>query len=143
MEKQRLFKIMANMDRDEVSKLAYEVKQNYEITVVKPPHKTLTMVKVRESVKQTLFYLGEVIVSEAIIEIQGTKGMAVTMGDDFDKVLDMAIIDCAFNIQFDGCQNILNQLLKEEHSQRLQKEKINAVHLKTMVNFNTMSGGEA
>ncbi len=39
----------------------------------------------------------EVIVCEAAVEIDGTKGIAVAMGDDAEKTLDMAIIDAAVN----------------------------------------------
>lgn len=60
MNKKRLFQILARADREEVIQLGKKVQQEcYSVTVVKQPEKTLTMIKMREPVKNSLFYLGE------------------------------------------------------------------------------------
>jgi phosphonate C-P lyase system protein PhnG len=87
MEKKRLFRIFAKANACDIAKLAKEIKERYEIVIIKAPQKTLTMIKMREPVKSSLFYLGEVIVTEAIVELSGARGMAVTMGDNFGKTL--------------------------------------------------------
>ena len=93
------------------------------------------MIKVREPVKQSLFYIGEVIVCEAVVEIDGVKGVAVTMGDDAKKALDMAIIDAAVNKGiFDG----MDTLLELEIQQNNKAMRENAMHLRTMVNFESL-----
>lgn len=143
MEKQRLFRIMANASPDSLKELSDKITQNHEVTIVKEPSKTLTMIKMREPVKSSLFYIGEVMVSEAIVEMDGIKGTAVTMGDDFFKVLSMAIIDSGFNNGFWVMKEIEVALMLLEAQQIEKKERENALHLKTMVSFNTMSGGEA
>lgn len=143
MEKKRLFNIMANAKTDVLKDLAEKISSRHEVIIVKEPSKTLTMVKMREPVKKSLFYIGEVMVSECIVEIKGIKGTAVTMGDDFKKVLAMAIIDCGFNNGFAFMVEIEEKLRLLEAKQLKRKEKENALHLKTMVNFNTMNGGEA
>ena len=66
---------------------------------MKAPAKTLAMIKLREPVKNSLFYLGEALVCDTVVELGGTKGTAVVLGDDFDKVSSMAVIDAAFNRQ--------------------------------------------
>jgi len=45
----------------------------------------------REPVKQSFFYLGEVIVCEAEVEIDGTRGFAVLMGDNAQKALQSVL----------------------------------------------------
>jgi alpha-D-ribose 1-methylphosphonate 5-triphosphate synthase subunit PhnG len=82
-----------------------------------------------------LFYIGEVIVSEAAVEIDGVKGIAVTMGDDIEKTLDMAIIDAAINKDVFTSMDVLLYWEKEQND-RVMRE--NALHLKTMVNFESM-----
>lgn len=139
MEKQRLFRIMANASPDSLKELSDKITQNHEVTIVKEPSKTLTMIKMREPVKSSLFYIGEVMVSEAIVEMDGIKGTAVTMGDDFLKVLSMAIIDSGFNNGFWVMKEIEVALTLLEAKQIEKKERENALHLKTMVSFNTMS----
>ncbi|HWQ78659.1 MAG TPA: phosphonate C-P lyase system protein PhnG [Anaerovoracaceae bacterium] len=135
MEKKRLFKIMAKADGEIIAKLSEKIKERHEIVVIKMPGKTLTMIQMREPVKNSLFYIGEVMVCEAMVELDGTKGMAVTMGDDFDKTLDMAVIDAACNkgVFYDEAA-----LLELERAQVEQEERENALHLRTMVNFTSM-----
>jgi len=135
MDKKRLSKILAIADRQTVTVLSAEIRKNHCPVIVKEPGKTLAMIKMREPVKQSLFYIGEVIVCEAMVEIDGVKGVAVTMGDDTEKVLDMAIIDAAINKGvFRGMDTLL--ALESEQNDRVMCE--NAMHLKTMVNFESI-----
>ena len=136
MDKKRLFQIMARSDAESLSKLSNEIRRHHSIVLIKSPRKTLTMIQMREPVKQSLFYFGEVIVCEAIVELDGVKGAAVTMGDDTEKTLHMAIIDAAVNkCVFTGLDTLL-KLEKEQHDKIMRE---NAMHLKTMVNFESMN----
>jgi alpha-D-ribose 1-methylphosphonate 5-triphosphate synthase subunit PhnG len=137
VEKKRLTKILARADKKIIANLSAEIQKKYRPVIVKEPGKTLTMIKMREPVKQSLFYIGEVIVCEAAVEIDGVRGVAVLMGDDTEKTLDMAIIDAAIN------KNIFSEMdtllrLEKEQEELVMKE--NALHLKTMVNFESMDG---
>lgn len=118
-----------------VKELADGIKSQYSPVIIKNPEKSLVMIRMREPVKESLFHLGEVIVCEAIVELEGTKGMAVLMGDDFDKVLDMAVIDAACN---KGVFDQQDRLLELEAEQKLHEEKENAMFQKTMVDFHSM-----
>lgn len=135
MDKRRISKILARASREEVRELAEEIKTVFSPVIIKAPEKSLTMIRMREPVQESLFYLGEVIVSEAIVELDGAKGMAVLMGDDFDKVLDMAVIDAACNKGVFQRYDVLEQLEKAQN-ERLEKE--NAMFMQTMVNFQSM-----
>ena len=135
MEKKRLTKILAKADRVVVAALSAVIVKTHPVVVIKEPAKTLAMIKMRDPVKQGLFYIGEVIVCEAVVELSGAKGMAVCMGDDTDKTLNMAIIDAAVNKGvFEGMDELL--LLEKKQENILRRE--NAMHLKTMVNFTSM-----
>ncbi|MDR2770601.1 MAG: phosphonate C-P lyase system protein PhnG [Clostridiales Family XIII bacterium] len=135
MDKRRLTRILARADRRDLASLSADIRKMHRPVIVKAPEKTLVMVKMREPVKQSLFYLGEVLVCEASVELDGARGSAVLMGDDAEKTLDMAIIDAAINKGvFDGADRLL--ALEKEQEDRLMRE--NALHLKTMVNFESM-----
>lgn len=126
---------MARAGREEVSALSATIQACHQPVIFKEPAKTLAMVKMRDPVKQGTFYIGEVIVSEAVVEIGGVKGIAVVMGDDADKVLDMAIIDAAVNMGvFRDTEKVLG--LEQEQNRRLMQE--NAMILKTTVSFESM-----
>ena len=135
MEKRRLSKILARAGKEQVKKLADEIKETYSPVIVKAPEKSLTMIRMREPVKESLFYLGEVIISEAIVDLDGTKSIAVMMGNDFEKVLDMAVIDAACN---KGVFQQYERVEQMEKEQKLQLEKENALFLQTMVQFHSM-----
>ena len=138
MEKRRLSKILARADADAVRALAERIKMDYSPVIVKAPEKSLAMIRMREPVRQSLFYLGEVVVSEAIVDLDGTKGMAVLMGDDFEKVLNMAVIDAACNC---GIFHDYGTLEQWEREQREQIGKENAMFQHTRVDFRSMDSG--
>ena len=135
MDKKRLSRILARADKKIIADLSAEIKKIYSPVVIKEPGKTLAMIKMREPVKKSLFYIGEAIVCEAAVEIGGVKGVAVAMGDDTEKILDMAIIDAAVNKGvFTGIDKLAE--LEKEQEDKIMRE--NAMHLKTMVNFQSM-----
>ena len=135
MEKKRLTKILARADKKIVANLSADIQKKYSPVIIKEPGKTLAMIKMREPVKESLFYIGEVIVCEAVVEIDGVRGVAVALGDDTEKTLDMAIVDAAVNKGiFTGMDRLIE--LEKEQDDRIMRE--NAMHLKTMVNFQSM-----
>ncbi|MDR0490168.1 MAG: phosphonate C-P lyase system protein PhnG [Oscillospiraceae bacterium] len=135
MDKRRLSKILARADRDVIAAMSAVIRETYSPVIVKEPGKTLAMIKMREPVRQSLFYIGEVIVCESAVEIDGVRGVAVAMGDDEEKTLNMAIIDAAVNKGvFTGMETLLE--LEKQQNDYVMRE--NAMHLKTMVNFESI-----
>lgn len=135
MEKKRLFKIMNRAERDLIINYAEEIRSRYAVTVIKNPEKSLAMIKMREPVKQGLFYIGEVIITDAVVSIGNAKGRAAAIGDDYDKTLSMAIIDAACNC---GCFTHEEELYALEKEQQKQIEKENTLFMKTKVDFHSM-----
>lgn len=140
MEKKRFFRILGKASRQQVSALAAPYKEKQRITVIKEPAKSLAMIRMREPVKESLFHLGEVIVCEASVLLGQAKGTAVTMGDDFEKVMDMAVLDAAVNA---GIFQEEDALLSLETAQIAETEKENALYWNTMVSFTAMDAEEA
>lgn len=135
MEKKRLFRILSGADRSDVIALGNSIQKRYKVTIIKKPEKSLTMIQMREPVKSSLFYIGETIVCEAVVSIDGAVGTAVTIGDDFDKVLNMAVIDAACN---KGVFTEYDTLTVWEKAQTLKRERENAMFQKTKVDFHAM-----
>jgi Uncharacterized enzyme of phosphonate metabolism len=138
LEKKRLSKIMAGCDAAVIGRMYGAVSEKYGVTVLKGPGKTLAMLKMRETVCGSLYYLGETIVCQAIVEVSGAKGMAVLMGDDLDKALGMAAVDAAFNAELLECEDFTRLLLDEEKKQRAAVERENALYMQTTVDFRSM-----
>jgi alpha-D-ribose 1-methylphosphonate 5-triphosphate synthase subunit PhnG len=135
MDKKRSSKILAKADGETVAAISKEFRETCGIVIIKEPSKTLAMIKMRDPVKAALFYLGEVIVTEAVVELDGTKGAAVLMGDDAEKTLNIAILDAAMN---KGIFTDEEKLLTLERQQAELEQKEHAMHLKTMVSFSSM-----
>ena len=140
MEKKRLFRILSRAERSDVIRLGQELQQQYSVTIVKKPEKSLTMIRMREPVKKSLFYLGEAIITEAVVTLEGTVGTAVTMDDDFEKTLYMAVIDAAENRGVFAHNDLL---LEWEQAQQRRIAQENAMFQKTKVDFHSMDSEAA
>lgn len=137
MTKKEVTQILAKASLHDVREIAETVKENSEIQIVKQPQKTLVMVKVREPVKQSLFYLGEVLASECMVMVDGVRGVSVIAGDDFEKAYECAVIDGCMS-KDTGSRMLENMLLKLKNKQEMERARLNREIRKSKVNFNVM-----
>ena len=138
MEKRQLFRIMNSADSAAVCDCGRRVTDKYPVDVLKKPQKMLVMLKVRESARNSLFYAGEALACECMVQIGGTKGFAASLGDDTDKVYAMAVIDATLNAGLPECDLILDTLReweKQLHEKRAAEAKLTA---STKVSFSVM-----
>lgn len=141
MTKKEISAVLARAAREEVEKIAALIRATERIELVKEPQKTLVMVKVRESVGQSLFYLGEVLATECMVMVNGIKGFSVMAGDDFDKVLSAAVIDGFLNDKNGKSEKrdqILSEIQELDKEQKKKRAGLNAAIMKSKVNFNVM-----
>ena len=138
ISRKELTAVLNTAQKNEVSSIAKMVSDKYEISIVRAPQKTLTMVKMREPVGESLFYLGEILCCECMVEIGGIKGFAVCMGDDFEKVKDCAVIDCALNADLAECSEIKAEVIKLAVGQKNSRRAMNGEIMKSRVDFHTM-----
>lgn len=137
MTKRELSAILAKASKEEVSAIADPMKVEHEIQMMKEPQKTLVMVKVRESVKNSLFYLGEVLVTECMVMVDGKKGVSVVAGDEYEKAIGIAIIDGYLNGEH--CkETVIKKIEQLEKRQKQAREQLNRQLRKSKVNFNVM-----
>ena len=85
MEPRRFSKIIEKCPAERVKELARPIVEQHQVAVIRKPAKTLVMVRMRETVAKAEFYLGELLAAEAMVELEGTKGFSLLMGDDLDK----------------------------------------------------------
>lgn len=138
MNRRELSAILAQASQEEVKAAAKEIRDTCEIQILKQPQKTLVMVKVRESVKRSLFYLGEILATECMVTVNGKKGASVMAGDQFEKCISAAVIDGFLN---DGTQDhsrVLEKIRELGKKQEKEREKLNRQIRKSKVNFNVM-----
>jgi len=120
------------------AKFAQEIRAVYDINTIEEPNNSLVMVKVRESAKRSLFYLGEVFITECKVMIEGALGIGMVKGHEAVLAYNLAIIDAAYNGNLPETKAWINVLLLEEAHINEEWEALKNKVLKTKVNFDTM-----
>ncbi|MFM9278325.1 phosphonate C-P lyase system protein PhnG [Paenibacillus jiagnxiensis] len=118
--------------------LAEEIVNNYETSVIEEPNPGLVMVKVRETAKQSLFYLGEVLVTECKVQVQGATGIGLIKGDDSEKAYFLAVIDAAYAAGLKETVRWEELLGMEQEKQAVERTHRQRKLQLTKVNFETM-----
>jgi alpha-D-ribose 1-methylphosphonate 5-triphosphate synthase subunit PhnG len=138
MNRRRRTEILVKGSREIARALAEEIVSKYEIKEIKRPENGLVMIKMREKAQNTLFYLGEVLVSETRIQIGKVDGLGIVKGNDNEMSRWMAIIDGAYNAGLLETLRWKHILEKEEGNieKRLLAERSRI--LRTKVDFETM-----
>jgi len=120
------------------AKLAHEILSVYDVQTIEEPNNSLVMVKVRESAQRSLFYLGEVLITECKVMINGFLGIGMVKGHEETLAYNLAIIDAAYNAHLAETKVWQDVLLLEEARINEQCEVFKNKVLKTKVNFATM-----
>ncbi|MDA8221277.1 MAG: phosphonate C-P lyase system protein PhnG [Desulfitobacterium hafniense] len=139
MIRKRRTMILIKGSSDVPAKLAQKIQDSYEVKTIEESNNGLVMIKVREKAKQSLFYLGEVLITECKVMINGFLGIGMVQGHQPELAYNLAVIDAAYNASLAETNAWTKVLLIEEN--RINKENqafMNKV-LKTRVNFDTMN----
>lgn len=97
MRKRRLSYILANVDIEKLKIEVEKLEKLYKVSVVKEPEMGLAMVKVKDGVYKENFYIGELLITECSVHLNGTLGMGIVQGDNSERAYLMGVIDAAFN----------------------------------------------
>ncbi|MFL8800931.1 MULTISPECIES: phosphonate C-P lyase system protein PhnG [unclassified Clostridioides] len=135
-------KILINMDLGELEKIYSMIKDISSISIIKDPNLATVMVRANESVNNTTFNLGEILVTECSVKVDESLGYGIVAENDNKKVVYLATIDAVLhsnNTKFDELKNYINKSVYEENL-RYEQEIIDEFSLinKTKVQFNTM-----
>ncbi|MEK5036996.1 phosphonate C-P lyase system protein PhnG [Sporosarcina sp. FSL K6-3457] len=138
MNRRRRTKILIDGSRHFARERVHEIESAYTIHVLAEPHHALTMIKMRETAKKTLFYLGEVLVTETKVQINQSFGVGIVVGDEEELSYWLAVIDAAYEANLAETKKWT--ALFEEEEQRIRENKLTqeASLLKTKVNFEMM-----
>lgn len=117
---------------------AQEILTAYDVKTIEEANNGLVMVKVRESAQRSLFYLGEVLITECKVMISGSLGIGMVKGHEPKLAYNLAIIDAAYNANLTETKEWAKVLLLEEVQINQAWEALRNKILKTKVNFDTM-----
>lgn len=139
MNRRKRTEILIRGSKELAKNLAKEIKEKYEIKTIDEPNNGLVMIKMRETAKKQLFYLGEVLVTEAKIQINGHLGMGIVAGDEEELAINLAIIDGAYKADLKETSKWEELLLNEEKIIKEKEDKLSQKILETKVDFTTMN----
>lgn len=113
-------------------------KDQIDYDIISEPSEGLVMVKTREHARNTLFYMGEVLITETKIRHGSTVGVGLVKGSDEKFSQAMAFIDLSFKLEkFTAELNEILSTLKNIEAKDVAErtEKI----LQTNVSFEMMN----
>ncbi|SEJ46412.1 alpha-D-ribose 1-methylphosphonate 5-triphosphate synthase subunit PhnG [Bhargavaea ginsengi] len=138
MKRRRMTEILIEGNPELADRLASEIRHHYPVRELAAPRQGLTMIKMRETAKQSLFYLGEVLVTEAKVEIGDHIGVGIVAGVREKLAGDLAVIDAACRAGLSETAGWTAMLEAEEIRLADRKHRELAALEKTKVQFDTM-----
>ena len=138
MNRRKRTEILIDGSRSFAKKLASEIEHSYDVHMLSEPQHALTMIKMRETAKNSLFYLGEVLVTETKVQINNALGIGIVVGTDETLSYELAVIDAAYQANLMETAH-WESLFEEEEKRILENKEIKErAILKTKVNFEMM-----
>lgn len=138
MKRRRRTEILIQSDQGLAKSFAESIIQSYECREIVAPQYGLTMIKMRESAKNSLFYIGEVLVTEAKVEVNNQIGIGIVVGMQDELAKYLAIIDAVYKANLPEIEDWNNKLLTAEQQIMSVRAKGQTELFETMVNFETM-----
>lgn len=140
--RERRTRILVEGNPDLRHSLAEHVRRDYPVVELGPPDPGLIMTKMRETAKNSLFYIGEVLATEAKARVEGYTGLGLILGNQPEAARDLAIIDAAYNAKLSLCLEWVSLLEAEEERLALEHQKHHERLLETRVEFQRMQTEE-
>ncbi|MDP4090422.1 MAG: phosphonate C-P lyase system protein PhnG [Bacillota bacterium] len=138
MNRSRRTEILIKGSEAVAKRLCEEIEGKYEVNTVDEPNYGLVMIKMREEAQKSLFYLGEVFVTEAKVQIYGSIGIGLVIGNKLELSYWLSVIDAAYNAGLEEVKGWERVFIEEEKriNERIKMEQ--AKVLMTKVSFDTM-----
>lgn len=142
MNASRFSRIIGKCPRKLICDLGHPIMGKYEMQVLRNPATTLVMVQMRETVAGARFYLGELLASEAMVQLAGSKGFALLAGDDLDRVLCDAALDALRRSGLPEWEPVHQALSEAEQQIEGAAQQEMRRHAASRVQFNTLDTDE-
>jgi alpha-D-ribose 1-methylphosphonate 5-triphosphate synthase subunit PhnG len=138
MDKLTLSRITAFADANTLCALAKKASAGRNVLLLKKAEKTMVLLQVREPVRQSRFFLGELLAVQCTVQVDGERGAAVQMGDDLAKVQAAAVLDALHSGGFDGFARVEAELLCLEEERKSSAVRQAADVRRTQVKFHAL-----
>ena len=118
--------------------LAREIVDRYPVYTISEASPGLVMTTMRETAQKSRFHLGEVLVTEAKVQVRGKLGLGIVAGEQDEAAFDLAVIDAAYNAALPETEAWAERLTAEADAIARRAAAEDARILETRVSFQTM-----
>ncbi|GAC1403850.1 MAG: phosphonate C-P lyase system protein PhnG [Ktedonobacteraceae bacterium] len=136
------FHILANCSEEQACDVAALVLQNHtnsQVKLLSGPRQGLVMLRVRETVANSLFNAGEVLVTEVKLELDGQFGFGMVLGDSPRRATAIALVDAALRKNTASYhEQLIQQLISLEQQITHNNQRMQALIATTKVDFDRM-----
>lgn len=138
MKRKERTKILVHCDNEFLKTWADRFEKEEKMQMIEEPSNALTMIKMRESAQNSLFYLGEVLVSETRVSCKGKIGIGIVQGNALETSYYLAVIDAGYHAELTIVQEFEKELKLVQEQQSIENQRNIDNILKTRVQFETM-----
>lgn len=85
--------VLCECDLEPLRQFVENVEARLPVRILKPPSVCLTMIRAEDSLEKQEFYLGEALTSECEVDVNGTTGYGVCLGEEPQRVYCLAVLD--------------------------------------------------
>jgi len=132
------YHILANSPEEQACQLASIVLRSYQQSQVKllsGPRRALVMLRVRETVANSLFNAGEVLVTEVKLELDEQFGFGMIIGDSPRRAMAVALVDAALRKGGPVADQLQQELTELDHQLTRKNQHLEALVATTGVEF--------
>jgi alpha-D-ribose 1-methylphosphonate 5-triphosphate synthase subunit PhnG len=133
------YEVICECAIENLVQLISQMEASIAIEIVIAPKLGMTMIQAEDSIDFQPFYLGEVLITECQLTVDGQLGYGYCMGDAGQRAYCIAIIDAILHTNDHPMQKDINEFITIEKQILYQKklEEYNQI-LKTKVDFKIM-----
>jgi alpha-D-ribose 1-methylphosphonate 5-triphosphate synthase subunit PhnG len=142
MDKLALSRITAFADAGRLRALAERASEGKNVVLLKKAEKTMVLLQVREPVRQSRFFLGELLAVQCTVQVDGARGAAVQMGEDLAKAEASAVLDALHSGGAEAFAPVEAELLRLEEARKREAARQAAEVRRTQVKFHALEDRE-
>lgn len=137
MQRENINYIFQHADISDLRGLFEKIKSECTLEVLQPPTSQTLLQPVIDPISKSKFYSGEILVTSAIVQVNGYKGWAMVMDDNEELALIISVLDACFDgkIFLEEMKSIYTKTVQKiEQEKKIFNQKINS----TRVSFDLM-----
>lgn len=138
MERERLNYLLQNANEERLFALVERIVDSREVNILASPSQQTIMLPVKDPMAGTIFYGGEILVTQALVDVDGVKGWSMIMDKKPELALAVAICDACFEAGIEA--EFISEMAEaadERLSTEIEEESVKVAS--TKVSFDLMS----